>query len=71
MYADLGNHNRAEVLEMARADRKAAEGWRFRSYKGAASRALSAAWASLRGLVGKAVRIDKPVIAPARERLSY
>ena len=71
MYADLGNHYRAAILEAARADRKAAEGWRFRSHKGAASRTLCAAWASLRGLVGKAVRIDKPGLAPARQRLSY
>ena len=71
MYADLGNHYRAEALEMARADRKAAEGWRNRNHKGAASRALSAAWASLRSLVSKAVRTDKPDIAPACQRLSY
>jgi hypothetical protein len=71
MCADLGNYYRAEVLEMARAGRKAAEGWRYRHHRGAASRMLSAAWAGLKGLAGKAVRIDKPDVAPARQRLSY
>ena len=71
MYADLDLHNEAARLEMAWADRKAAKAWRYRHHKGASSRALSAAWAVLQGLLGKGIRIEKPDIAPARRRLSY
>ena len=71
VYTDLDNHNYAEVLEMARADRKAAEGWRFRHHRGAASRALSVAWVGLKELLGAVHRIEVPAISPTRQRLSY
>ena len=70
-YADLMVHYDAAKLEMAQIDRKAAEGWRFRHHKGAASRILSAAWAGLKGLARRALPVDRPAMAPTRKRLSY
>ena len=55
---------------MAHADRKAAEGWRYRHHTGAANRALSAAWAGLKALLTKTARIEGPSIAPAHKGLS-
>jgi hypothetical protein len=44
-------------FELSRADRKAANGWRFRHRKGMSSRILIAAWAGAKGLVRKALRM--------------
>jgi hypothetical protein len=47
MYVDMALHNDAAQLEMARASRKAAEGWRFRHLKPRGQKLLTAILASL------------------------
>ena len=47
MYSDLAVYNDAAKLEMARASRKAAEGWRFRHLKPKGQKVLTAILASL------------------------
>ena len=46
-------------FELSRADRKAANGWRFRHCKGISSRILIAAWTGAKELVRRALRIGE------------
>jgi hypothetical protein len=47
VYSDMAVYNDAIRLEMARASRKAAEGWRFRHLKPKGQKVLTAILASL------------------------
>jgi hypothetical protein len=71
MYQDIVYDNDYERIRLAQASRRAAQGWRFRHHKDAASRVLSVAWAGVKGLIHKALAVEKPAIAPAHKRLSY
>ena len=71
MYAELNEHSSAARFEMRQLDRQAAQAWRFRHHRGAASRMLSTAWSGVKGLVEKGFDAKGPSIAPAHKRLSY
>ena len=70
-FGDSALDNEHEVFELSRADRQAAQGWRFRHHRGAAARILIAARAGAQGLARRALRAEKPGIALAEKRLSY
>jgi hypothetical protein len=71
MFGDFMLDNDYLMLEMAQADRRAAEAWRFRHHKGLGSRILSAAWAWAKRVVCRLLHREKPRVAQTREQYSY